>query len=68
MKIYDEIKKVGFADWVWWVFYCERNEFHPRLDINVDKYFALDKVGREKLALKIAIDRSRAHRIDMEIG
>jgi hypothetical protein len=68
MKVLDEIKKVGFSNWVWWVFYCERDEFHTRLSsVNLPDYNLKNEEyinARDNLI----IDRQRAHDIDMEIG
>lgn len=50
-----EIRAVGIVDWVWFVIYLERNEFHDKLDLL--RYYP-DLV-------RLARDRDRAHRIDM---
>jgi hypothetical protein len=32
MKVIREIKAVGIRDWLWFVIYMRRDEFHRRLD------------------------------------
>lgn len=55
-KIWNEIKCVGFIHWCWFVFYINRNEFHP----NLNKYDPLNTVD----VMWITAKRNRAHLID----
>ena len=57
MKFFREIRKVGLRDWLWFVVFIRRDEFHPRLNrINYPR-------GREG-SIRCVRDRDRAHRID----
>jgi hypothetical protein len=67
MKIYDEIKKIGFTDWVWWVFYCNRNEFHPRLNLNL-KECIKSKEHHINETKRVCRERQKAHDIDMRLS
>ena len=54
----NEIKKIGFLDWCWFVLYLRRNEFHPSLNkikIREGKYLINERQQR----------RQRAHEIDL---
>lgn len=53
------MRKVGIVDWLWFVVWLRRDEFHRRLDLTVDNYR-----NPEQLVYK----RNRAHRIDMELS
>jgi hypothetical protein len=53
-----EIHEVGFYNWVWFVLYLKRNEFHPSLDrikIVDGRYLLEERQGRRQLAHKIAL-------------
>ncbi len=58
MKWLREIRKVGLRDWLWFVVWLRRNEFSRKLDLN--RYYP-------DMA-RLVRDRSRAHRLDMDIG
>jgi len=57
MRWVREIRKVGLRDWLWFVVWLRRNEFSQKLDLN--RYYP----DMERLAR----DRNKAHRLDMEI-
>ena len=59
VKWYREIQKVGLVDWVWFVVWMQRDEFHRRLDLTVDNY---------RKPEQLTYQRNRAHRIDMAIS
>ena len=60
MKFFREIRKVGLRDWLWFVVFMRRDEFHPRLNrINYPR-------GRE--GSRCVRDRDRAHRIDKALS
>lgn len=58
-KWYQEIRKVGIKDWVWFVLWMGRDEFHPRLDLTIENY---------RKPENLVFMRNRAHRIDMELN
>ena len=59
MRIFKEIKLVGLKDWLWFTLILRRNEFHKSLDLN-----SID----EKYLQKLAINRKKAHEIDMKLS
>jgi hypothetical protein len=63
MKWLKEIRKVGFADWFWFVFILKRNEFSHKLCILRYVNSGNDKIGMARLMR----DRNRAHRIDLAL-
>lgn len=57
MKWIREIRKVGIADWIWFVIWLQRNEFHRKLELW--EYY--------QDAKSLTAARRRAPRIDMEL-
>lgn len=57
MKALKEIRMVGLKNWIWFVVWLHRNEFHPRLDLR-NYYPDLKRLER---------DRRRAHEIDLAL-
>ena len=66
MTVLQEIRKVGFANWVWWVFWCNRNEFHPRLNLDIEKCFKIEALRDE--TTRVSRERSLAHYIDLTLN
>ncbi len=62
MKWINEIKKVGFKDWFWFVFRLGRCEFHPSLNPNYQHTMTYDQVK------KLMEARDRAHNIDLKLS
>ena len=56
MKILKEIKVVGLFNWIWFVFYLNRDEFSPKL--RRWNYTDMDKLMK---------DREKAHNIDLKL-
>ena len=63
MKWIDEIKEVGFSDWIWFVYWIKRDEFHPRLYLG-NYFYHKDLPSAQS---HCASDRRRAHLIDMKL-
>jgi hypothetical protein len=64
MKWLREIRKVGFVDWLWFVFILKRDEFSPKLDMLKYVKNSSDKIGMAELVR----DRDRAHKIDLALS
>lgn len=57
---YLEIQTVGFRNWLWFVWYLDRNEFSHKLGLERYKFFG----GYGYDTYKLLRDRSRANDID----
>ena len=57
VSIFDEIKAIGIIDWLWFVVYLNRNEFHRNLDIDQHKGTMYELIKA----------RDRAHCIDLKL-
>ena len=51
-------------DFVWWYFIVKCNEFHPRLNLNIERCMK-SREHRIKEYERIAKDRDRAHHLDI---
>jgi hypothetical protein len=67
LKIFKEIKAVGFKDWLWFVFILKRNEFSSKLKINVSRIIENPILIDVELK-KVAKLRNKAHKIDLKLG
>ena len=56
--LFDEILAVGIIDWLWFVFYLNRNEFSPKLDL-----FCYKGTNAQ-----LSAARKRAHRVDEKLS
>jgi len=56
-----------FMDWCWWTFVIRRNEFHPRLNLDMKKVMNENEDFSKELT-RISKLRERAHKLDERWG
>lgn len=72
-RLYFEFKKMlnylwtYFKDWCWFYVYIQGDEFHPKLNLNMEKCMKSPEEHKKEIK-RISKERDRAHELDIKFN